>query len=101
MGGYSPPCRPPGYATGSTVPGRSLPVIFSFLRIGQLGWVVLGVPAKTLIRPSGAPRIFKEGRRKFFLKEILSPPNFWPFFTENRGFHAIFRQNLPNFVLVC
>ena len=35
------------------------------LRIRQLGWVVLSVPAKTSIRPSSAPRIFKEGRRKF------------------------------------
>ena len=54
-----------------TVQGRSLPLIFSFLRIGQLGWVVLGVPAETSIRPSNAPRIFKE-RRKFFKKRILS-----------------------------
>ena len=82
----------------STVQGRYLPVIFSFLRIGQLGWVVREVPAKTSIRPSGAPRIFKEGK-KFFEKGILSPPNFWPFFTENRGFHAIFIQKLPSFVL--
>ena len=54
-------------------------VIFSFLRIGQLGWVVREVPAKTPIRPSGATRIFKEGRRKVFKKGILSLPNFWPF----------------------
>ena len=53
----------------STVQARSLPEIFSFLRIGQLGWVVRGVPAKTSIRPSGAPRIFKKGRRRFFKKK--------------------------------
>ena len=85
----------------STVQGRSLPVTFSFLRIGQLGWVVRGVPAKTSIRPSGAPKIFEEGKRNFFQKRNTFAAEFLAFFTENRGFHAIFRQKLPNFVLVC
>ena len=56
-----------------------MPVIFSFWRIGQLGWVVRGVPAKTSIRPSGAPRIFKEGRRKFFQKRITFAAEFLAF----------------------
>ena len=72
-----------------------------FLRVGQLGWVVRGVPAKTSIRPTGAPRIFKEGRRNFFKKGITFAAEFLAIFTKNRGFHAIFRQKLANFVLVC
>ena len=48
-----------------------MPVIFSCLRIGQLGWVVRAVPAKTPIRPSGAPRIFKEGGENFLKKEYF------------------------------
>ena len=72
-----------------------MPLIFSFLRIEQLGWVLLGVPAKTSIRPSGAPRIFKEGRRKFFKKGILSLPNFWPFLLK-MGVFRYFQTKITN-----
>ena len=78
----------PRYSTVEVDPCR---LIFSFLRIGQLGWVVLGVPAKTSIRPSGAPRIFRG--EKIFQKRNTFAAEFLAFFTENRGFHATFRQN--------
>ena len=38
---------------------------------------------------------------KIFLKRNTFAAKFLAFFTENRGFHAIFRQKLANFVLVC
>ena len=51
----------------STAQGRSLPVIFLFLRIGQLGWDVLEVPAKTSIHPEFS----KRGGEKFSKKEYF------------------------------
>ena len=83
----------------SIVQGRSLPVIFSFLRIGQQGLVVLGALAKTSIRSSGAPRIFKEGRRKIFKKGILSPPNFWPFLRKKGIFTLFSHKNYQTLFL--
>ena len=75
----------------SAVQGRSLSVIFSFLTTGQLGWVALGMPAKTSIRASCVPRIFKEGRRNLFKKGILSLPNFWRF-SLKIGFFTLFSE---------
>ena len=82
----------------STVQDRSLPAIFSFLRIGQLGRVVLGVPAKTSIWPGGAPRIFKEGRGKFFKKGTLLRPNFWPLLLKIRVFTLFLDKNYQTFL---
>ena len=77
-----------------TAHGRSLPVMFSLLRIGQQGWVVLGVPAKTSIRPSDAPRLFKEGRKKVFKKVNTFAAEFLVFFTENRRFSRYFQTKI-------
>ena len=75
-----------------TVQSRSLPVIFSLLRIGQL--VGCSWSARYSINlAQWYIQNFQRGEKNIFWKRNTFATEFFTFFTENRGFHTIFRQN--------